>query len=471
MIPLTSCHLNAMKSVRRFQRRGSALIWVSVVGFILIGFFGLAMDTSLVVLTGNQLQDAADAAALAGAQLIRTSPEDARTLAVATANANKAARESVLLDRNDANNADGDIVIGRYDRDTDVFDPTGEPLNAVKVVARRTAGSQGGPLPLTFGPAFGVSTTEVKRDAIAMVGGGTGAGLITLNPTSECSLRIDGNVTVNVSDVSDPANPLPGTVQVNSYNDQAACANGNPVLAAGDVNVAGGVDPTFEDLEGVDYLNDMCNCTIADPLASLPPPADFGPDRGTVSVTGKTAATVNLSPGYYAGGISMTNNQGTINCAPGLYVVDGVGLDIRGGNLYAEGVMFYVVDSTPTDNKPSRVYLGGNGIIKVSGIDPAQYSYPPEVAIYEGVTFFQARITDYGGAYGNTNESTIIGTSEMDLQGTFYFPTNPLRLSGTCGSVGNQLIVDELWISGNGTLVINYDGRNPAPGNRVFLVE
>jgi len=449
-------------------RRGVALIWVAVFGMVLIGFVGVALDVSLAVLTGNQLQDAADAASLAGALRVRIDTSEARDWAVATALANKAAGQAVQLDRNDPNAEAGDIVIGHYDRDNVTFDPTGSPTNAVKIVARRTSGSLGGPLPLNFGPVFGVNNTEVSRDAIAMVGGGTGAGLITLNPDEQCSLLIEGNVTVNVSDISDPANPQPGSVQVNSSNEQAACANGNPTLEAGEVNVNGGTDAKFSGLTGIENLNDQCNCTISDPLAGISSPTDFGTDQGTVNVT--SSMNLSLSPGYYPGGISMTSKKGSITCAPGLYVVDGAGLDIKGGDFTAYGVMFYIIDSTPTDNKPSRLYLGGNGAIDITGIDPGQYTYPVGVEIYESITFFQARDYENGGIYGNSNESTIIGTSLMNLEGTLYFPTNQLEIGGTPASLGNQLIADTLLLHGNGTLLINYDGRNPAPGNDVFLV-
>ncbi len=452
------------------RRRGVALIWAAIMSLVLIGFVGLAMDVSIMVLSGNQLQDTADAAALAGALLVRDTVDGARTLAVTTALANNVLKTPVQLDRNDANAAEGDIVVGYYDRRSQLFDPERAPLNAVRVAARRTDGSLNGSLPLAFGPVLGVNSVNVARDAIAMVGGGTGAGLITLNKYEPCSLSISGNVTLNVSDISDPANPQPGTIQVNSGHTQAACVNGNPDVISAEININGGTDGGFARAGYEGYLNEYCNCTIEDPLAGIPAPTLFGPTQPPVSISGNTKETVDLLPGYYPGGIAMNNNNASIRCAPGLYVVDGVGLDIRGGNFLAEGVMFYVIDSTPGSNPKSHVYLGGNGTIVMSGIDPQRYVYPPEVTIYEGITIFQARTSDHGGIYGNTNEATIIGTSTMDLDGTFYFPENHLKLSGTADSVGNQLIVDSLTVSGNGVININYDGRNPAPGGRVFLV-
>ena len=55
------------------------------------------MDTSLIGLTANQLQNTADAAALAGAMKLSGTFGDVNTLAIATAAANFAANESVQL--------------------------------------------------------------------------------------------------------------------------------------------------------------------------------------------------------------------------------------------------------------------------------------------------------------------------------------------------------------------------------------
>jgi hypothetical protein len=81
---------------------------------------------------------------------------------------------------------------------------------------------------------------------------------------------------------------------------------------------------------------------------------------------------------------------------------------------------------------------------------------------YEGIAVFQSR--------SNTTEGLIIGTADMTLEGTYYFPNNHMGLAGDGVQIGNQFIVQTAEVFGNGELTINYDGRNPAPGNKVFLV-
>ena len=82
---------------------------------------------------------------------------------------------------------------------------------------------------------------------------------------------------------------------------------------------------------------------------------------------------------------------------------------------------------------------------------------------YEGISFFQAR--------DNTNDARIVGTGLMDLDGTLYFPSNHLDLTGTGDGFGNQLIANTIEISGTGDITIMYDGRNRAAGTTSFLVE
>jgi len=438
-----------MKFERKERRRGAVLIWSVMVMGLLIAIVGWGLDWGLGALVAHQLQNAADAAALAGAQKVRTDQAAARDLAIDVAAANQVARDAVDLDRNDLNDAAGDIVLGRFDRDTQIFEPNAGSPNAVKVVARRTAGSNDGTLPLLFGPIYGVPTIEVEREAIAMVGGGTGAGLIALNYTEKCGLDMSGTVTLQVND---------GDVQVNSDNTKAFCANGTPVINAPVVNVKG--EEWFSgnpDLAG--ELNTGAP-QIPDPLAWLPEPTyDPAADLGTISLTGGNVLTIN--PGYYSGGISQNNGSLTLN--PGIYIVGGTGLNVTGtSNFTALGVMLYVTGGRPK----YAVDLSGTGNIRITPPDPGNpdpaYQYEGATT-YEGVSIFQAR--------DNVHNSRIIGTNLLELEGTLYFPSNHLEVGGTGDGFGNQLIADTIEIHGTGIVTINYDGRFPAPGNKVFLVK
>jgi hypothetical protein len=437
------------------RKRGIALIWVALTGLLLIGFTGLALDTAYGMRTLQQLQDAADAAALAGVLKVREGIEPANRAAIDVAMSNTAARNPVQLRENLTNAIDGDIEVGRYNRQDKTFTNIAiaefNVPNAVKVVARRTDNSEGGPLDILFGPIFGVDTINVSRPAIAIVTGTTGGGLITLCDECECSLHFSGNIIIDVTNAEGYDGQ--SAIQVNSDDDDAMCCDGNAMLVdAPETNIVGDADSKCYSANGLNTYIEPDSPPINDPLAGLDePPCDTMPTR-----TQSTDETVWNEPGYYPGGIEMTASGQVANFNPGIYCLDGAGLNVTGGTLNAQGVMFYVMDSTPGVDPESHVYLGGNAVATITPIDNPDDEY-------WGVSIFQAR--------DNTNESTIIGTSDMDLKGTLYFPEAPLNLAGTGFSVGNQLIAWTLLINGTGTFTVAYDGRFPAAGKRVFLVE
>ena len=441
--------INVTKSTR--GRRGVAVIWVALTMLMFVAFVGLAIDTGYVAWVGEQLQIGADGSALAAAAHAKLTPDEGRTAAVNLALLNEVVRDPILLRLNDANDPEGDIVYGRYNRELRLFDPLSPAVNAVKVVARRTDTSLGGPLPLLFGPIFGVDTVNTERMAIAMASGGTGAGLIALADTGECTLVISGSATTVVSGAEDD---ITGAIQVNSDDPCAICFSGAITVNTDEINVVGGIcitggasDLPPEQNEGVE--------PIPDPLAFLEDPrwdCVDPTDLGTVSMQGGEIVTI--GPGYYSGGLSI--NNGELTLLPGIYVLDGAGLDVTGSaNFFAEGVMFYIIGTGAVD-------LTGTGQVLITPPDPELYTYPC-VEEYEGVAIFQAR--------DNTNESNITGTGNMNLSGSLYFPTAHVNISGDSVQLGNQFIAWTIQISGNGTVSIDYDGRFPAPGGKVYLVE
>ena len=471
---------NRIPQVAPARNRGIAMVWVVIVIFMIIALVGLSLDTGRVYVVGHQLQNAADAAALAGARVVRVSQDEARQRAISIALANRADGDGVVLRRNDLNLIEGDIVVGRYYRDTQTFVLNTTAPNALKIVARRTDDSPGGSIPLIFGPLFGVHRSNIEKVAIAIATGGTGAGLIALAP-SGTGLHINGSVTLNVND---------GAMQINSEDDNAVRVIGQPEILADELNVWGDIDPTGGFEFDPDLLIDTDASAIYDPLCPyeppipfpapsdcLPPPVynsdnDLSPSPGeAIEITGGTHV---LEPGYYSGGFRMTG--GDITLKPGIYVLDGnssggskSGLVVSGNtNLCAKGVMFYIMGDGVID-------LAGTGNLLIDPIvfepeggsdyfcDPA-FSYPASVDYtYDGVAIFQAR--------DNTNDARLVGTGLMDLNGTLYFPNNHVDLTGTGEGFGNQLIASTVEISGTGDITINYDGRNPAIANNSFLIK
>lgn len=207
---------------QRRNRRGFALAWTAVVLVVMIGLVGLSIDWGWATLDAHQLQNAGDAAAMAGAISVKKAFHDgtlsaaferARTLSMANYAAGSAV--DVCFDAA-TNNPALDVVIGQWFPSTKEFrafdpaDPKGP--NAVKVVTRHEAGwSVNQPLALSFGSLFGTPTANVKREAIAMAYGGGGAGLICLAPDGK-GLELEGASKVAVYGVGGAV----GEIWVNS---------------------------------------------------------------------------------------------------------------------------------------------------------------------------------------------------------------------------------------------------------------
>ena len=113
------------------SRRGISLIWTALLTVIMIGFVGLACDVGYGLLVAHQLQNAADASALAGALAMTKGENESRLAAVNIAAANTAGGAAVQLSPNESNDPAGDLVIGRYDRITGEFVPGLTSANAV----------------------------------------------------------------------------------------------------------------------------------------------------------------------------------------------------------------------------------------------------------------------------------------------------------------------------------------------------
>jgi Flp pilus assembly protein TadG len=436
---------------QRNHRRGIALVWLAICMIVFIGFVGLGTDVGWLVLSAQQLQTGADAAALAGARYVKVDHTLTRDAAVAVGGDNKAAGSYLTLNRNDGNAPDGDVVVGRYDQNTNTFTPQLEATNAVKVVARRVSGVGDGGVQLTFGRAFNVDEVSLQRYAIAVSSGGTGAGMIVLcepnvtpppPPDSDCECALDLGGTSTSIDVSG------GAVQVNSPDECAVCNNGNSSLNAPTLNVAGescwGGSGAYPE-----EINEGAP-PIPDPLANLPEPTQ--PLSPAPPPTGPDDARI-YSPGWYPDGLEIGNGV-TATFQPGLYYIDN-GFEMI-GNLTGNGVMLFI--------HTGEFNLGtGTSQLTLSAMNPVDHpDQMPDSATYEHVTVFQSRY--------NYSEARIQGFPGT-IQGTFYFPRNHVEIQGGSGAIGNQLIAWTVEAIGNAQVTINYDGSFVSAGFDVYLVE
>mgnify|MGYP001179548068 CR=1 FL=1 len=124
--------MDAFRKIGKRDEQGFALVYIALMIVVLVGFVSLAVDMGYMYLAKGQLQNAADAGALAGAAMDLSNPTSVRQKAKQFAAVNKAAGDPVAI-------TDADITIGNWTSTlTPNFSTTRTPLNAVKVIARRT---------------------------------------------------------------------------------------------------------------------------------------------------------------------------------------------------------------------------------------------------------------------------------------------------------------------------------------------
>ncbi len=135
------------------RERGVVIIWVAFFMLLMLGFIAIGIDVAKLMATRTELQNAADAAALAGASAIdfttgKVKPDTALAYAQAVAAANQAFK-----------NGEAPVVLLA----SDLTFPT---PNQVKVTVRRDAGT-GGAMITHVAQVLGITSIDVKATAVA----------------------------------------------------------------------------------------------------------------------------------------------------------------------------------------------------------------------------------------------------------------------------------------------------------------
>ena len=434
-------------SADRRHERGLSVILVAILGVLLLGFVGLAVDAGHVYTVGGQLQDAADAAALAAARQVLDDNSTGGTFqitrdaALAVAAANKAAGNGVLLDANTPNDSDGDIVVGTWDAGTATFTPSTASPNAVKVLARCTKDSPSGPLPLLFGGLFGVTSSDVSRSAIAMSIPTSDPIVHVHDPANRETLFMTGSANLDVGT---------GKVQVNSCDKASICLTGTPNLYGSQISTNGGAQYPAGSIHGV--LKEYAP-TMPDPLADILPdsfafsslksglPKPKG-NNGSITTTGI------YSPGYYPKGLDIKSTT-LVTLKSGTYVF-GTKANMGGSAmLLGDGVTILF------DQNITFSVLGG------ASIDIS----PPTSGQFTGLAMMFHRNTTSSSA------CSLGGNGLIDMEGSLYVPKGTLKLHGTGGlqSIG-QIVTFRLDIKGKSEItskkIVPPDG-----GGSVYLVD
>ncbi len=376
-----------------YHRRAISIIAIVVALPILLGCLVLAIDVGQLGVLPAEVQATADAGALAGAETLRNGAWDeveTRTLAIIQSNQ--------LAQGFDAP-GDQTIEIGMWDTAAKTFtamDPAdASSANSVRVVSVRNQA------PLFFAVVLGAATTDVSREAVALITPSCN-GIWALD-----SITIPGSVWIDSFDSTEgPYNA--GT----AYQNGDACSNGditvsgsadihgdvladNVVINGGSANITGIVESSID--------------TIATPVI------DFG-DVATDNDNGTMGLTANgLNPLWWGFNHVHLFGNDSLTLAPGTYFFKHL-------KLRDQAVL--------TLTGPTMIYIDGNlGLDASSSTVINTTQNPADLTVY--VSGSQVKLN------GNA-----------EFYGAILAPNATMKLTGNADFYGN-VIANTIEFGGN----------------------
>jgi hypothetical protein len=484
----------------RAPERGQVLVLFAGSLLVILVMAALAFDVGMTLLERRDQQNAADAAALAGARYVTTSANFSGTCAGAAGNAAVTAACQIAL-ANDFDNAaaDEDVFVN-IPAETGAY--RGFPgFVEVRIAARR---------PSIFAGVIGRTAWPVGARGVAanQPGISYSFGMLALSPDACKAILISGSGVVNAN----------SNVQSNSTG--AGCGDGSNIglsrTGSGVLNLTA-PDATCRSVGGIqDQGSGSMTCTPApfsfalpDPLGDLPapvkpplaaamkevvsgsvvtPPMGSVPDfcPGAVPPRDPLEATPQLctlgqgggqadrkwilSPGLYPGGLNMKGGV-TAYLLPGIYWIGGGGFatsndasiisvesqtdltkavctfgatpPCTGGG----GVLIYNSKlSTSGAGVAGPITLGGGGA--TLSLQPYQYPFGTSTI---DLVIFQDRTVSLAG-----DDITLNGSSAQaaEVRGIVYAPLGDVKVNGS-NSVFNtdQIIANTFKINGSGGTV------------------
>ncbi len=422
---------NAGSAFRRFWKdHGGSSSLISIMSAIpVVAAAGMGIDYSRSVRAKTEIQEVADAAALAAASGKNISGSVSAKQLARKNIASKYITDSLAKVSDVEILGTPEIITGPNTVDVSINARVkGTFLNVLNALpSDAVLGTGGG------GTVAGDTSYDFDFNVHTKVGFSKDSYmcLLSLNPSKQEAIYFQGNSEFMASVC---------TVQANSNNATAMRTWGSAYAEAEDFcSVGGWAGSGFEP-------DPASGCSSKlDPYRSL-----VMPTVGACTYTNKLVknATAALTPGVYCGGLEL-KTHGVANLAPGLYV-------IKDGDLK--------IDAQSTLNAPSGVtiYLTGN----VSNLDitsgasltinaPTAATAIASTSAYKSFAIMQDRTTGIG------NINYISSGGAVNIVGAIYTPKQNLTVwaNGAMNSTSPYfpMVVDSLNMSGNATLYVKLD--------------
>jgi Flp pilus assembly protein TadG len=233
------------------DQTGAVAIMVALLLIVFIGFAVLAIDLGHLYVVRNELQNGADAGALAGARFLYNDSgtavnTGANQIAIDAATANKSEKTSVEVNSDEVQRGhwsfatrtftpnDSTAPVDLWNVSTEELDADINFINAIKVVTRR----QTLPAASFFARIFGHDSFQLASDAVAYIGfAGTLLPEDVDQPIAICaeSLLIDGKYSCNIGRMINSGQNIDSseTGGWTSFNQDDPCTGGTNAQEVG----------------------------------------------------------------------------------------------------------------------------------------------------------------------------------------------------------------------------------------------
>ena len=436
------------------EQRGQIVVIAALLAPVILGMAGIAIDLGFAMHERAKAANAADAAALAGADVLLNGGEIDQARSAALTYALKNGYDST--------------------KTTAYIPPTSGPHQGDSTyVEVRIA---------TTNPTFFMRVLHIDSTA---VGVRAVAGYLT-TPKNYALVVLDKTACSAYNQSSSSLTINGGGVMINSSCNPSATQSGGSFVGATylDYYYTGGWQLGNNATTSVPPS--PVTAQLPDPLAFLPRPIPCtstttytpagctvlqSPDSGgTQANPGQTHITASnssltLHPGVYWGGITISGTGGTGNVTflPGTYIFAGGGTN-SGGFVYSgsatvtgTGVTFFNTDdpsATSASKQPCGPYsLTGNGVLNFTA---------PTSGTWKDMLFWQSDTCTETFKYSGGSWTTA---------GVIYLPKAQLSITGGGNLGAMQIVVDTLSYSGSNPLSIDYTNYVQITPPKVMLVE
>jgi hypothetical protein len=276
---------------------------------------------------------------------------------------------------------------------------------------------------LPFSSLFMQSGPTIFAEATAKAVSNGEFCVISLESTTTTGIVAQGNATVT----------LGCGMATNSRSSNAVIAGGSSLVTANPISAVGGISPSNNFAPGTQLLPG--SIAQSDPLSGLPTPEPINCSSELRVLPNQTRNISNNSGTQCFRGNDIL---GTVNFAPGIYVIDG---SMRVGSqakVTGTGVTSILTSSTASSNPSSigQVTINGGATMQITA---------PTTGTYAGILFYQDRRAPY------SDGNRINGNSSSLFQGAFYFPSQGMVFNGTTGMQTDciQLVARRVTFTGN----------------------